>query len=770
MDAEWACRFVAFTLRCLACARRWDPLVALARRLAQNETVLGASFGGGGSASTLLRETHALAGYAQSQVVKRATARCSVAQAALDSVAGDLEAATKARLGKRRVRQGRSRNGGEKTDGERLLEGRKSRWTALVGRARAATQVAEHYAQVLLNSDREFRKSRPLAAEALDACRHGLSGRVLAHYAPTLEAREALARNAPTAKALTASYKRAARLIRERREPVLLAQASQDEGDLFLADGDLEGAIVAWQEGVDALFSTLDAHKRWRTLLSPNDAGVDRRAAESVVDYSATLDASTTASPPPGSGTGDVSNLTYPGDAPEIGFVSATHEDEPAVAAALCTSVGLVGCLVGGTLLGKLARFACRGNLDTRLERARFAAPLFRAAFAATLPHPATHVMRPGGQRVIPGRNAAYASYKPHLLTARLTPLFGAARRLSPAALARSAETVVDALIAADRAPTALPLCCLIEHVASVQRVDVRATAAARVLRLRVLTECGLVAEAASVLASLLRGADLPKVAGAYAGLTALPSFGCVYAAENDATKPTPLAVTLPFYGLEGWDASVPPSHERNVAAATWLIGDSLEPPPLLAPANAFRLRADTEGLAGAITADVLRRGCAGLASTHLAAAYGGTVLEGLALARAELLLRIGQVGGNGAAAALLNAADRCAAELQCIVLDRAWRRMADPIVDRVSFLREEHARAPPSPRGGKAPGAIDADAESATYAVGFKLGWADVRVVSSAVSSPNKGLLPTADFDLEKSTLPRGLIAHFFSQSLLVL
>ena len=143
LDAEWACRFVAFALRCLACARRWDPLVALARRLARNDAALAASgSGGGGSASALMRETHALAGYAQSQVVHRARRRAAVAQFALDAVAADLDAATKARLGKRRVRQGRSRNGGERTDEERLLEERKARWTGLVGRARAAAQVA----------------------------------------------------------------------------------------------------------------------------------------------------------------------------------------------------------------------------------------------------------------------------------------------------------------------------------------------------------------------------------------------------------------------------------------------------------------------------------------------------------------------------------------------------------------------------------------------------------------------------------------------------
>ena len=69
---------------------------------------------------------------------------------------------------------------------------------------------------------------------------------------------------------------------------MLLAQASQDDGDLSLADGDLEGATAAWQEGVDALFFTLDAHERWRSLLVPDDTDADRADA-TVVDYSATL-------------------------------------------------------------------------------------------------------------------------------------------------------------------------------------------------------------------------------------------------------------------------------------------------------------------------------------------------------------------------------------------------------------------------------------------------------------------------------------------------
>ena len=82
--------------------------------------------------------------------------------------------------------------------------------------------------------------------------------------------------------------------------------------------------------------------------------------------------------------------------------------------------------------------------------------------------------MRPGGQRCLPGVDAAFALYEPSLLGALPTPLFGAPRRLAPRALASAVVTTIGALVRADRAPAALPLACLLEHIAISHRFDVR--------------------------------------------------------------------------------------------------------------------------------------------------------------------------------------------------------------------------------------------------------------------------------------------------------
>ena len=146
---------------------------------------------------------------------------------------------------------------------------------------------------------------------------------------------------------------------------------------------------------------------------------------------------------------------------------------------------------------------------------------LVRAAFGTTLPHPALLVTRLGGQRALTGLDCAFACYCVRDLTARPhNSFFGEARRLGPLALSRALRCTVLALLEQNGALSALPACCLLEYVASEVRLDARATARARVLRVRCLAKAGLVAHAASQLASLLRGARLPAAAGAYAGRT----------------------------------------------------------------------------------------------------------------------------------------------------------------------------------------------------------------------------------------------------------
>lgn len=572
---------------------------------------------------------HALTVHAHDQVVRRAAARVHRAEVILTDVETKVEVATTRRASRRRSRSGRSQRVEERSAEERALETRCQVWADLVGSARAAHQVADHCAEVARAADREYRKARPLTAEALDACRTSFRRAVATATKPDAAATLANVR------AAAAAYRHAAKLIRERREPLLLAQAYKDEGDLHLAANDVEAAGIAWHEGIDALFSARNAASSWRAVLGGG-----------VID-------------PAG----------------------------PAASAWLHATLGLIGCLVGGTLLGRIARHVCRDNFDARLERARFAACMFRAAFAATLPHPGTHLMRPGGQRCLPGVDAAFARYEPSLLGALPTPLFGAPRRLAPRALASAVVTTIGALVRADRAPAALPLACLLEHIAISHRFDVRMTALARVTRLGALIGAGLVAEAASVLAALLRGANLPEVDGAYVGYATREPMRT---SSADAGDPPPASGTLPFCGFASWNAALPPDAAENTAATTWLAGwGSCGDEDAESTTTMFRRAGDAEGVAGIALAARLPRGCAGLHSLNLVAAYGANVLVALSLARAELLLALAVGAGEvGPGASLRETVDAIATEVQTTMVEAqsgsegvgsdSWARVRD--------------------------------------------------------------------------------------------
>jgi hypothetical protein len=66
----------------------------------------------------------------------------------------------------------------------------------------------------------------------------------------------------------------------------------------------------------------------------------------------------------------------------------------------------------------------------------------------------------------------------------------------------------------------ALPLCCFLESLARDVCSNIRIMLRARLLRLEALTLAGLIAEAVSVFASLIKGAHLPRIAGGYSGMT----------------------------------------------------------------------------------------------------------------------------------------------------------------------------------------------------------------------------------------------------------
>ena len=652
IDREWIAELTIFAIRSLACARKWDAVVQLARRMTKN-AVLKLPSVGGGLGTQYLRDAHVLAKYAQQQIITRASKRSQRAERAQAKVEDMLEEATKARIAKLRGRQARLK-GGEKSPEEISLEAKKNDVALLAAKLRANHQVADHLAVVLANDFEAFNSAlKASPAALLDTCR-----------STQLET-----------KALVASYRRAEKVIRDTRDPLLLAQALQDRGDLLFRDGQVTNATTSWHEAVDGLFSSLDAAVRWRQVMDPHSANEQDDSLLDDDDESA----------------GRL--LAYPEIVCYGSFpMQPTPHETPAAGAALLRNLGVMACLVGASLVGKIARYGCRSDLDAKLERAKFGAVLTKAAFGSTLPHPVVELTRTGGQKTLRGRDASFALYRPSNLLARPLNAFGSPRRLGLKATTEALYTCAATLVDYDLAIKALPLCCLLEHVAFKYQADVRAAARARILRLQALARAGLVADAASVLASLLTGSGLPSLPG-------LLTMDKAAAQEEDDDDET---TVVPFYGLPPLNQAVPPS--QNLEALAWIAAEPKEdeagaqkqtkkppqepdPEPLewslLTPEQkACFPRDDVEGPGGCALSRALPRGAGGV-TLKLAGCYGATNLRDLALARCELLLQLGRtafVTTDITVRSATASAATIAAELQDALLDAVSRTEKEKI------------------------------------------------------------------------------------------
>ena len=155
---------------------------------------------------------------------------------------------------------------------------RKEKLTNRVQSERAHLQVTEHRLATMAKAEADYRKGKSLAVNALDDSRQALGRYALAATraahgslaglppADDGAARAAQKEAASAGRAAVAAYGRAVRLLRDKRETLLLVQALGDLGDAHLCLGAPKDAGKAWSDGVDALFASLDACAHWRHL------------------------------------------------------------------------------------------------------------------------------------------------------------------------------------------------------------------------------------------------------------------------------------------------------------------------------------------------------------------------------------------------------------------------------------------------------------------------------------------------------------------------
>ena len=220
---------------------------------------------------------------------------------------------------------------------------------------------------------------------------------------------------------------------REKRDMILVCQALEELGDFHYACQDKEAASRAWNDGVDAVFGALNTCCIWRDLMQQ-----------------------------------------YPNPTESFGFWS---------------------CLIGISLLGKLARFTTSSALHRRLEYIKFASALAQSIFSCSVSHP--------------DRISDLALYQARELWP-CVDTFENPQRIQPQGLREALNYISTSLLDNDCAIEALPVLVMYEYVARYRFRSATLTLEARRLRFDACIKLGLIEEAADIWSKILSLHDLP--------------------------------------------------------------------------------------------------------------------------------------------------------------------------------------------------------------------------------------------------------------------
>ena len=505
IDVDWVCQYVIYGLKVLCCARQWQDLVDLGRRLNRltKNRVATSSF--------------PLIIFAQQRLCTRARRKLESRQVDRDKFVKDFET-EQAKKPKRRYRVASKV---EKTDEERAFDKGRIKLENKVSDAKGELRIQEQRLYEIGQEESSVNKAKSSALESLHVCRHSMMKFIHLIDDPAVD-------NESAVRDILSSYNRTIALLRDKREKDALVEALQDCGDFHVSMGRIEDANKSWCDAIDALFNTLDAHTHWRALLS---------------DMSGT------------EGKGKTDSGSFSG-------------------AAICQELGHLGCLIGGVLLGKLAKFCCTNDQDRRMEHALMAAELFRAPFSLSLPHP---------QRL-----CDFATYAPTQFLLGKN-LFADERRLDYASTIMALTEVAAALMEGDLHALALPSICLNEYLCRYLSFDLDGLARARLQKVEACAKAGFIAEGMSVLACILRGSGLPKVHGNYCGEEAdgtdggdseITEKGAGDGDEEDGAGGQSDEATragLNFFGFAPFFNSANVHDDSNAKSLKWLMGEGLE-------------------------------------------------------------------------------------------------------------------------------------------------------------------------------------------------
>ncbi|XP_068714673.1 cilia- and flagella-associated protein 54-like isoform X3 [Montipora foliosa] len=247
---------------------------------------------------------------------------------------------------------------------------------------------------------------------------------------------------------VVASYDKTVEMLQFRKQKSLAAQAMHELGNIMFHSGNIRAAYKWWAESLDTILSASNSLKTWRDLTSSSDPSI-----------------------------------------------------RPA--AVLLQRCGLWGCLLGGVLAADIAQYIHTSNLGLRLECCLLSAIFFKALFCSSLPHP--------------GADKDYALYEVGngCEVEELIPgidLLSEAFRSNGRSVVASLRWITEELARARYLLTVLPLVTLCLYFTTHVSRDLQRSVDIRILKVRVLTDLGMLSEAIRVLMDLLRGEKLPKI------------------------------------------------------------------------------------------------------------------------------------------------------------------------------------------------------------------------------------------------------------------
>ena len=117
--------------------------------------------------------------------------------------------------------------------------------------------MRERYLEDTSLDEANYRKNKPQVLDALHMCRN-----FLAEFCHAPE------RATRSVAQIAQLYHTTSKVLREKRESLLLQQALNELGDLLVVMGRTKDAEATWRSSIDALFSTLDFEDHWQAHYS----------------------------------------------------------------------------------------------------------------------------------------------------------------------------------------------------------------------------------------------------------------------------------------------------------------------------------------------------------------------------------------------------------------------------------------------------------------------------------------------------------------------